>query len=143
MTDWIRPLACGLAIYLDRQLKTQPSPRETGIVDVLFSHSTKNVYQRYIVLCDTCICQNIVWTYITEEIYRKHNNWWYITKKEISDRKHYINSIRILWKNRETRKEWCVNTRLFTPFVCFMTCVKISLFNSLCCWNMIVLISCL
>ena len=30
------------------------------------------VYQRYIILCD--ICQNIVWTYITEEIYRKHNN---------------------------------------------------------------------
>ena len=29
------------------------------------------VYQRYIILCD--ICQNIVWTYITEEIYRKHN----------------------------------------------------------------------
>jgi hypothetical protein len=31
------------------------------------------VYQRYIILCD--ICQNIVWTYITEEIYRKHNNY--------------------------------------------------------------------
>ena len=30
------------------------------------------VYQRYIILCD--ICQNIAWTYITKEIYRKHNN---------------------------------------------------------------------
>ena len=28
------------------------------------------VYQRYIILCD--ICQNIIRTYITEEIYRKH-----------------------------------------------------------------------
>jgi hypothetical protein len=31
-----------------------------------------NDVQSYIILCD--ICQNIVWTYITEEIYRKHNN---------------------------------------------------------------------
>jgi hypothetical protein len=30
------------------------------------------VYQRYIIICD--ICQYIVWTYITEEIYRKHIN---------------------------------------------------------------------
>jgi hypothetical protein len=34
------------------------------------------VYQRYLILCD--ICQNIVWTYITEEIYRKHNNIIYL-----------------------------------------------------------------
>ena len=33
------------------------------------------VYQCYIILCD--ICQNIVWTYITEEIYGKHNNTLY------------------------------------------------------------------
>ena len=46
LTDWIRPLARGLAIYsFDRQLKTQPSPCETGIVvDVLFSHSISTLY---------------------------------------------------------------------------------------------------
>jgi hypothetical protein len=36
LTDWIRPLARGLAIYsFDRQLKTQPSPCETGIVVIV------------------------------------------------------------------------------------------------------------
>ena len=44
LTDWIRPLARGLAIYSLTDLKTQPSPRETGIVDVLFSHSISTLY---------------------------------------------------------------------------------------------------
>ena len=45
LTDWVRPLARGLAIYsLTRQLKTQPSSRETGIVDVLFSHCISTLY---------------------------------------------------------------------------------------------------
>jgi hypothetical protein len=36
----------------------------------ILAYITKN----YIALIYYNICQNIVWTYITEEIYRKHNN---------------------------------------------------------------------
>ena len=54
----------------------------------------RNIVLSYIILCD--ICQNIVWTYIAEEIYRKHNNKQYVTLIFIFFTVHFISIKHVL-----------------------------------------------
>ena len=66
------------------------------------------VYQRYIILCD--ICQNIVRTYITEEIYRKHNTLVYsnLFLKDDAD-EIFVALMKFSWKINLTINEYILN----------------------------------